>query len=394
MTRHELIYMDAKSSKFWTIELDGASHTVTYGRIGTKGQSATKAFPTEEAARKDCEALVKEKLRKGYVEGAAAAPQEDGALPLVAFGSINRFEDVQRNAGTFIGMRVVDYDSGKPARTDVVYRFRSDWEEARLLPDLEHFLATPAAPEAVGLVIGAWQGDDSSASPKEVIAALVAGRDRLPRLAALYLGDITSEENEMSWIHQADLSPLLQAFPRLQLLRARGGEGMALSAPRHAALRGLALESGGLDVSVVRSVCGSDFPELEYLELWLGTPDYGGNAGVADLQPLLSARLFPKLRYLGLRNSEIADDLAAVLVNSPLVQRLETLDLSLGTLSDEGARSLLGLRSPTLKKLNLHYHFVGPELVRQLQGLPFPVDASRPADMEEDEEFRFVAVGE
>lgn len=76
------------------------------------------------------------------------------------------------------------------------------------------------------------------------------------------------------------------------------------------------------------------------------------------------------------------------------MQRIETLDLSLGTLSDEGARSLLGLRSPTLKKLNLHYHFVGPELVRQLQGLPFTVDASRPADMEEDEEFRFVAVGE
>ena len=35
-----------------------------------------------------------------------------------------------------------------------------------------------------------------------------------------------------------------------------------------------------------------------------------------------------------------------------------------------------------------------PELVKQLKALPFTVDVSRPSDMEEDEEWRFVAVGE
>ncbi|HYG33205.1 MAG TPA: WGR domain-containing protein, partial [Clostridia bacterium] len=33
--KRELVYMDAKSSKFWNIELKGNSYTVTYGRIGT-----------------------------------------------------------------------------------------------------------------------------------------------------------------------------------------------------------------------------------------------------------------------------------------------------------------------------------------------------------------------
>ena len=40
MNKTELVYMDAKSSKFWNIELNGDSHTVTYGRIGTDGHHA------------------------------------------------------------------------------------------------------------------------------------------------------------------------------------------------------------------------------------------------------------------------------------------------------------------------------------------------------------------
>ncbi len=397
----QLVYMDAKSSKFWNIELEGASHTVTFGRIGTNGQSSTKSFPTEEAARKDMEKLVKEKLGKGYVDAAgsgaeatSAATSSGGLIPLIAFSSINRREDIGQNAGTFIGKRVVDYDPEKPARTDVAYRFRSDWENNEVIPNLEHFLASQAATDATALVIGAWHGDDSELTPEEVIDVLVKGKDRLSNLAAIYVGDITSEENEMSWIHQCDLSPLLEAFPKLQLVRSRGGQGLQLSSPQHENLRGLAIETGGMDVSVIRSVCTSNFPELEYLELWLGTEEYGANSTVADLQPVLSGRLFPKLKYLGLRNSQRADDIAGVAVNSPLISRIETLDLSLGVLTDQGARALLKLASPTLKKLNLHYNFIGSDLIKQLKALPFTVDASKPSDMNEDNEWRFVAVGE
>jgi hypothetical protein len=76
------------------------------------------------------------------------------------------------------------------------------------------------------------------------------------------------------------------------------------------------------------------------------------------------------------------------------MQRLETLDLSLGTLSDEGGESLLHLKDSALKKLNVHYHFMSPEMVKRLRALPFVVDATNPPDMEVDEEDRFVAVGE
>jgi hypothetical protein len=78
-----------------------------------------------------------------------------------------------------------------------------------------------------------------------------------------------------------------------------------------------------------------------------------------------------------------------------LLQRLETLDLSLGVLTDEGARALLLLPlNTTLKKLNLHYNYLSADLVRQLKALPLVVDASKPSDMDVNDEWRFVAVGE
>ena len=400
--KRKLVFMDAKSSKFWNIEQTGNTHTVTFGRIGTAGQTQAKSFPDEAAAHKDADRLIKEKLGKGYVDAGSAGVTSnqagtgsDALIPLVAFSSISHRDDVGQNAGTFIGQRVVDYAPEKSARTDVVYRFRSDWDENELIPNLQHFLGTDAAARATALIIGAWHGDDPELTSEGVIEELVKSKDRLPNLVALYVGDITSEENEISWIKQSDLSPLLKAFPKLQLLRARGGDGLALSAPRHETLRGLALETGGMDVSVIRSVCTSDFPRLEYLELWLGTDQYGANHSIADLQPILAGRLFPDLKYLGLRNCQQADELAGVVVNSPLLARIETLDLSLGVLTDEGAKALVKLpASSTLKRLNLHYNYISADLIRKLKALPLAVDASKPSDMDDNEEWRFVAVGE
>ncbi len=67
-------YSDAKSHKFWNIELTGTSFTVTYGRQGTAGTSQTRTFADEAAARKEHDKLVAEKLNKGYVEQGGAPP--------------------------------------------------------------------------------------------------------------------------------------------------------------------------------------------------------------------------------------------------------------------------------------------------------------------------------
>lgn len=61
-------YKDAKSNKFWEVEVKGKNLQVTFGKIGTDGQSKPKAFATPEKAKAEMEKLIKEKTGKGYVE--------------------------------------------------------------------------------------------------------------------------------------------------------------------------------------------------------------------------------------------------------------------------------------------------------------------------------------
>lgn len=59
---------EGSSDKFWEITLDGTSHTVRFGRVGTDGQTKTKDYGTDAAAKAAYDKLVKEKTGKGYKE--------------------------------------------------------------------------------------------------------------------------------------------------------------------------------------------------------------------------------------------------------------------------------------------------------------------------------------
>ena len=414
----EFEYADGKSFKFWKVELKGTIVATQYGRIGSAGQETQKDFGSPEKAQKEYDKLVAEKLGKGYVEKsaggtapastaapaqAAAATSSSGELSPMFFSTTrsSNFEPLS----TFIGERVADFRQKKSIKGKSVVRVRVSYDDEDDDEDggepnfgnrLSAFLASDAAPATKGLILGAYdlEGGCSGGGAYDEI---VKCKDRLPNLKALFLGDIVQEECEISWIHQSDVSGMLQAFPQLEMLRIRGVDGLAISSPQHSQLRALAIESGGLPVSVISQICRGKFPELEYLELWLGTPNYNGDCRVNDLQPLLKGTLFPKLKYLGLRNAEIVDDIAAVIVTSPIVDQLEILDLSLGNISDVGGNALLHLESKTnLKRLDLHHHYISKPVQKKLKQLPFPVDLSDAQTVDEDEEFsgRFISVSE
>ncbi|HEY1788749.1 MAG TPA: WGR domain-containing protein, partial [Verrucomicrobiae bacterium] len=61
-------FVSGTSAKFWEISVSGNSFTVRFGRIGTPGQSQTKTFSDEAKAKQEAEALIAEKLKKGYAE--------------------------------------------------------------------------------------------------------------------------------------------------------------------------------------------------------------------------------------------------------------------------------------------------------------------------------------
>jgi uncharacterized protein (TIGR02996 family) len=74
------VFTDDKSNKFWNIELKGASFIVTFGKVGSMGQTQTKEFPDAASARQAHDKLVTEKLGKGYVETTVKAKGPPSAL--------------------------------------------------------------------------------------------------------------------------------------------------------------------------------------------------------------------------------------------------------------------------------------------------------------------------
>lgn len=279
---------------------------------------------------------------------------------------------------------------------DKAYRVAITWDDkpGALKNRLEQLLGQPGIEKLAALVIGAWTGDDPATNSASIVQMLVKQSSKLTGLRAIFFGDIIGEENEISWIEQSDMSPLLGAFPRLEVFRVRGGNSLAFSKLKHDSLRELIVETGGLPRSVVREICRCDLPNLEHLELWLGVGNYGWDGGVEDLQPILAGKRFPKLKYLGLRNSEIVDDIAPVVVTAPVLRQLEVLDLSNGTMTDVGGRALLNLPSDlSLRELNLTHHYMTPDMVKQLKKkLKVPVIADDGQDP--NEEWRSVVVSE
>ncbi|GGW47285.1 STM4015 family protein [Streptomyces griseoloalbus] len=277
------------------------------------------------------------------------------------------------------------------------YDAEEGWAET-----FDRFCAEVDTTRVRALIVGLWE-DAYDSGPTEVIEALVAARDRLPALRAVFLGDIVGEECEISWINQTDVTPLLAGFPALEELGVRGGQDLAFPAVRHDALRKLVVETGGLPAEVVRGVAASELPALEHLDLWLGTSWYGADSEVTDLEPILSGARLPRLRHLALRNSEIQDEIAAAVASAPVVARLEVLDLSMGTLGDDGATALLGGQPLThLKKLDLHHNYLSEPLRQRVRetldpaGVEVDLDQDD-ADWDEDDDgtvHRYVSVGE
>lgn len=303
---------------------------------------------------------------------------------------------------SFAGRPVVDLVEGEPLPPTpgpVSWRFgRWDYDGGTDVGLCPQFAAAfddfvrQTGPSVESLVIGAWGYAAFNPAPIEQLVRLAPA---LPALRALFLGDLTSEECEISWMKVGDVSALPAAYPQLEVFGARGGEDFRFSPVRHPRLRELVVQSGGLSGEFVRAVLASDLPSLESLELWLGDAEYGGDTTVADLAPLLAGDRFPALRRLGLCNAQQADGLAEALATAPVVTRLERLDLSRGALGDRGAAALLAGQSlGHLAELDLHYHYLSPEaadeLVRALPGVR--VDVTDP--QEEDDDVRYVAVSE
>ncbi|HJU41133.1 MAG TPA: hypothetical protein VJ724_16300, partial [Tahibacter sp.] len=178
---------------------------------------------------------------------------------------------VNATLDTFFGKPVRDFSHGDRADDPrAVYRLTQQYDDDESQEEiLAEFLGQVKPATLDALVIGAWSNTPEE-SPAGYLEALIERRAELSALRALFVGDMTYEDCEISWIIQTNYAPLLAAFPKLETLRIRGAEQLVVPPFTHASLKELAIETGGLPDAVVAGIAQSTLPQLEHLELWLG----------------------------------------------------------------------------------------------------------------------------
>lgn len=301
----------------------------------------------------------------------------------------------------FYDYPIFDFVPGVPVDTAVkqAYRINCEYDSKDSATDLLTQLIEQIPANCIeALVIGAWQ-DSYEESPQNIIDTIIANASKLVNLKAIFVGDMTYEDCEISWIIQGSYKELLDAYPKLEALAIRGSSDLVIEPFDHKELKMLIIESGGLPLTIPKHLSASNMPALEHLELWLGDDNYGFDGDAQAYQEILESIVSrcPNLRYLGVKNSMIADELAVMLAKQSWVEQLEILDLSMGTLGDVGGKALL--ESPyirQLKELDLEHHYLSEELMAELDQLPLEVNLDDKQEDEDDgdESYRYVSVSE
>lgn len=403
MAARRFEFEEGGSAKFWEIEVQGASFTVRFGRLGTAGTAKTTTLGSTSEAAAEAEKLIKSKVRKGYQE--LGADPELSWRPPTHLPTGSHVDKLRSRLVTVFdpsaeaGEEDDDGRKSLPSLRDCQRRaffvgITYDHDEAEFETRLRALLDDPRAGELQSLLIGGWFTDYCEAPPEEMWALLAERGPKLTALQDLFLGEITQEECEISWIHLGDVGPILSAMPALQHAWVRGhGEELRLSSLRSATLTHLTVQTGGLSNQALQDLLAADLPELRELVLWLGDEQYGNTLDLS-LLPTLLAR-FPKLEHLGLQDAHNQDEVVEAVIGSPVIAQLKGLDFSMGTLSDRGARALLACpHLATLRSLNLRYHFISDDgLLKALRALPCEVNL-RDRQEGDEEDGRYPEVAE
>jgi predicted DNA-binding WGR domain protein len=443
-------FKEGSSYKFWEIEVEGSSYTARYGKVGTEGQTQTKKFASPEKAAAEAEKKIREKTGKGYKEVAAAAAKPASAQPA---GDDRAAEfavraDQLQAAGDPWGQRIalsIALEATAPRSAErkklakelaalekqhAVHFFgtalhelmqedefekvaRLTWEYGYIVkarigspeydfqgPDAEAavaaVMASPASEYLRELTIGLtdFEGGGLSGAHEAIAKGIVH-----PHLESMFIGEFTAEEQEISWVDHGDVSAWFDKAPNLRRLRLHGAGILFGDKLEHPKLERLEIETGGLPEAAVAAIAKAKLPELTHLEVWFGRTNYGGTTNIEALRPLFSNKTLPKLQHLGLQNSEMQDQIATELIGSKLLAAVSSVDMSMGTMREPGARAIIrnAEKFKHLKSLNLNRNYIPADLCTQLRtalGSIVNIGRQETPDVYDGEEYFYTAVGE
>ncbi|MDJ0733181.1 MAG: HEAT repeat domain-containing protein [Nostocaceae cyanobacterium] len=229
----------------------------------------------------------------------------------------------------------------------------------------------------------------------DFVDILFKNRKILNNLKALFIGDVEINKFRKSRLGIGDISLLIEGYPNLELLHIRGycQDLDCSGVSRHNNLKTLIIETADISDIEVDIICSLNLPALEYFELWIGrNRHYVGNSNnlINNLKPILFSESFPNLKYLGIRSSEHADEIAdaiaesSFIAESPIIDNLSVLDLSMGNLTDEGLKILLEFPAiRNLHTLDISHNCVTEDFLEEVEQLSLP-DCLLIADSQEE----------
>ena len=251
MERYELV--EGSSSKFWEVLVEGSTLSVRFGRIGTNGQTKDKDFDSAEAATKEKNKLVKEKIGKGYaLAGAGNAPVQATPEPAAAAAAKTKLTKAETDAAAPV-------ESTQPAEGDrsaaaaAVPKLPPPAASADLDGLLKAALPTRSRPgEALGAGT-AWQR--FAAGLKELLPYIQKAQPEAGAWLAANLGEtgpksgtgsvgswlkskfgtgetaVLSEESAMEWARR--LQSAVAALPQESWRVKSGQQALALATAKH-----------------------------------------------------------------------------------------------------------------------------------------------------------------
>ena len=302
------------------------------------------------------------------------------------------------NLTNWRGHRIVDLveDTALENVPDgTAFRIRYDYDTEKSFENRLNTLADSDAAVATStLVIGLPGVPYEGETFDDAARLLIERKDRFPKLKALFWGDFTFEECEVSWSEQTSAASLIEAFPGLEHFVIRGAE-IDFHPVRHICLQSLEFQSGGLPVSILSELQKSVLPDLKCLRLWTGDSGYGWDGGPAAIGEFLQNFPFPTVTELGILNTENADEAVKEIIESGIIDQLDTLDVSHGTVGDVGARLLLDSgKLGSLGKLVIERHYISEPLQGELRASDCKSVELEGFQGDESMGNRYVSVGE
>jgi uncharacterized protein (TIGR02996 family) len=422
--------------EFWEGVLDGSNIVVRWGTVGDPGRKRTYRHDSRAIAKKKLAEMIAKRRARGFrqaidsrppvsyprnpdLEAAIRADRDDPSTYDVYADWLQQHGSPH---GELIALERANADPeriaelistlGVPSEVEATFEWRwGFWTSLRIANALgEDYdpLSTARRAFAVApcaildeLRIGNLRWDRNHHDVPAVIA-LAAEHPWASNLRRLFLGDVGPN---IDLAHHAigDVGRAIStSFPNLISLHLHSGEQpwrqegetFGISNLDLPSLTTLTIETCSLSSQRLSHLLSARLPSLERLSLWFGSANHGADATIDDLRPLFSGDVLTTVIHLGLRNAEITDDIADALPSSSIAPRLQSLDLSMGTLNDAAALRLADRAAAfeSLTELDVDENFLFDATIDRLRDVfRHVVSHDQKAA---DDDYRYVSVGE